>query len=447
MFNAATHTIAPRGLALAFTLIIVAFCCRVDNSLTYMFDLQGAILPFAIALFVGCVVGCIVIAAVPTRQVRSRLIWATIATACCVLGLVGAGLVQVLPPIESALAAGSLLGFGLTVALRQWWSLYATLVPEALLATTCVAFLFASLGWYFLQHVSNFSITCFCLIVCALCSGLLTLLCMLSADKGDEVALSRVPRLTEADVIARPSKTFMGLALAAAIGLWFNFFTLGLTYWPVAAGLSTAQISFKPLPYFIVAAVAFVLVRRAKSRRSGVVSFAHVALPIAAAIVLASPFVQAIFDLDAIPFGSTLTYVGIALFNVLGFVLPLCAIQAPGKSVARAASILVAGCAVSMLAGAVVFQALGHSAQVVSLCIMSAYLAGLVIASIRSSEHRGSVSSQYVDAQVDASQGASDLRNATMSQSSVSQAADSHSAATMSQGSASHSPEGAELPD
>ncbi len=166
----------------------------------------------------------------------------------------------------------------------QWWVLYASLPPAKLLFTTAVSVFLASVLWYVLKQVGTFTVTCFCLVVCALCGGLLCLLTLISTEKAGkgEVPEQPVPSLSDGSRAA-----FRRPAAAAVAGLLFNFFTLGLTFWPAAQGLSTSSASCKPLSYALVLAALIVVVRRSAWR--AVVTFAHVALPIAAAIVLASP--------------------------------------------------------------------------------------------------------------------------------------------------------------
>ena len=386
MSDASPRLIAPRGLALAFALVIAAFCCRADNSLMLMLDMQGVLPPFLGALGAGALLGCLALFAGPVGTRRSRVIWASAGTACIVAGLSVAGFVQTLPA-ACLPAGGALIGFGLALALCQWWAAFAVLPSGALLATASVAFLLASAIWYVLRHVGSFPVTCFCLVVCALCSGLLFLLSLaatendVESDAGD----AREPEPAVPIANARYGK----VAAAAAVGLLFNFFTLGLTYWPVAAGLSTTSVNCKPLSYLLIVVVLALLARRAPFEGRNAVSFAHVALPIAAAIVLASPFVELIVDLGPVPVFTSLTYLGIALFNVLGFALPLSAVREAGRPVMRAAAVYLAACALAVIAGMLVFRALGQSAQVVSLCIMAAYLAGLAIASVRRPYDRG----------------------------------------------------------
>ena len=381
----ALRMIAPRELALSFVLVIVAFCCRVDNAFMMMLDLHGAMPVFLAALCAGVLAGCVGAACRPAGSRRAQMAWIIAGTASSVAGLTVAGFVQALPLLACALPAGALLGFGLACALCQWWVLYASLSPAKLLFTTAVSVFLASVLWYVLKQVGTFPVTCFCLVVCALCGGLLCLLMLISTEKAGEgeVPEQPVPSLSDGSRAA-----FRRPAAAAVAGLLFNFFTLGLTFWPAAAGLSTSSASCKPLSYALVLVALIVVVRRSSSQRRAAVTFAHVALPIAAAIVLASPFVDLVVDLEAVPFSSALTYLGIALFNVLGLALPLCALRRGRRSACRAAAVYLAGCVLALATGMAVFQLLGHDAQVVSLCIMAAYLAALVIVSVRAAGER-----------------------------------------------------------
>ena len=389
MVDALLRLIAPRELALSFVLVLVAFCCRVDNAFMMMLDLHGVVPAFLTSLSAGVLAGCIVTAWRPTRSNRGQMAWISACTASGVAGLTAAGFVHALPSLWCALAAGALLGFGLSCMLCRWWAQYAALSPARLLVTMSVSVLLASVLWYLLKQVGTFPVTCFCLVVCALCGGLLLLVSLAASGKSDEDASCEqgaAPSDEASPVEARAAVRTP--AIAAAVGLLFNFVTLGLTFWPAAAGLSSSSATCKPVSYLLVLAAAVVAALHIPSQRRAVISFSHMALPIAAAIVLASPFVDIIVDTSAIPLYSPITYVGIALFNVLGLALPLCAVARSSRSIARMAAVYLAACALALGAGMAVFRVLGQGAQVVSLCIMAGYLAGLVIVSVRSAAGR-----------------------------------------------------------
>lgn len=394
MVETLLRLIAPRELALSFVLVIVAFCCRVDNAFMMMLDLHGVVPAFLASLFAGTLAGCAATAWRSARSGRSQMAWISACTASGVAGLTAAGFVHALPSLWCALIGGALLGFGLSCLLCRWWAQYAALAPVRLLATMGASALLASVLWYLLKQVGTFPVTCFCLVVCALCGGLLLLVSLAASGKPGEDApceqggsAAGEARSGETDAAVKASvdgrAAFRAPAIAAVIGLLFNFFTLGLTFWPAAAGLSTSSVTCKPISYALVLAAMVVVALRVPSPRRAVISFSHMALPIAAAIVLASPFIEIVVDTGAVPLYSPITYVGIALFNVLGLALPLCAAASDARSNARAAAYLAA-CMLAFGAGMAVFRMLGQGAQVVSLCIMAAYLAGLVIASVRS---------------------------------------------------------------
>lgn len=147
MADALLRLIAPRELALCFVLVVVAFCCRVDNAFMMMLDLQGAMPTFLVALCVGVLAGCLGAACRPARSRRSQMVWISVVTACSIAGLAVAGFVQMLPSLWCALAAGALVGFGLAGALCQWWSIYAPLPPAKLLMTMATSVFLAAVLW------------------------------------------------------------------------------------------------------------------------------------------------------------------------------------------------------------------------------------------------------------------------------------------------------------
>ena len=71
--------------------------------------------------------------------------------------------------------------------LCRWWAQYAALSPARLLVTMSVSVLLASVLWYLLKQVGTFPVTCFCLVVCALCGGLLLLVSLAASGKSEDV--------------------------------------------------------------------------------------------------------------------------------------------------------------------------------------------------------------------------------------------------------------------
>lgn len=430
MWDFLKRTIAPRGLGLAFVLALIPFFCRADNTFLWMFESKGVELPFAIAMCVGALVGAALIAFVNPRSNDHQAAWALVGSVCLFAGIVAAGFVEMLAPLACSLLSGIFVGLGLALSIYQWLIIYAPLRLDTSIVTASIAFLLASALWYVIRHTSTFYIMLFCMAVCIACSGLLCLMFLVVDTQREHLAPEREAELEAAEAAGAPAAAAAAAAsatsadgasadgatpaaaaapfshaessapaateseagetlvprwigVAAAIGLWFNFFTLGLTFYPEEAGVASQAIALKPLPYLIVLVVLFVVTFFVSKRESGYAIFLTTMLAVAAAIMLASPFIE-----GAVDPGSHLmdvAYAGVALFNVLGFALPLRRLKETDRAFSQGAAALVSGSGLSLAIGMLVFQLLGQSGQLVSLCLMTAYLVMLVILSLHSS--------------------------------------------------------------
>ena len=400
------RTIAPRGLGLAFALAIVPFLCRVDNAFMWMLDAQGLVLPFMSSLCLGTLLACLAAALVVPRSDRREGTWTVVACACSVAGLVACGFVEGPAPLACAIGGGALFGFGMALTLRQWWIIYRPLRLDTKLVTTGLALLLASIAWYFMCQESSFYVVCFSLIVCAACAGLLCLLFQVTDTRrerlADEDAEEKAAVAAEAAAAAgapaaEPAQpSLLWIAIAAAGGLCFNFFALGLTFYPEAAGFPNQVAVCKPIPYLIVALAILIGTYLLSGKRIGYATFLAAVLAIAAAIELASPFIEQIVEPGALPM--SFTYTGVALFNALGFALPLHRLREDERRYSRGAALIMAGCALSMGLGCGLFQLLGETTQVIATCILTVYLAALVVAAAQSGVAAATRAEEVIDA-------------------------------------------------
>lgn len=406
MWDFLKRTIAPRGLGLAFVLALIPFFCRADNAFLWMLESKGMEIPFAIAMCAGALVGAALIAFVNPRSNDHQAAWALVGSVCLFAGIVAAGFVEMLAPLACSLLSGIFVGLGLALSIYQWLIIYAPLRLDTSIVTASIAFLLASALWYVIRHTSTFYIMLFCMAVCIACSGLLCLMFLVVDTQREHLAPEREAELEAAEAADAPAaaaapfshaessapavaeseagETLVPrwIGVAAALGLWFNFFTLGLTFYPDEAGVGSQAIALKPLPYLIVLVVLFLVAFFVSKRESGYTIFLTTMLAVAAAIMLASPFIE-----GAVDPGSHLmdvAYAGVALFNVLGFALPLRRLKETDRAFSQGVAALVAGSALCLALGMLVFQLLGQSGQLVSLCLMTAYLVMLVILSLRS---------------------------------------------------------------
>jgi DNA-binding CsgD family transcriptional regulator len=282
---------------------------------------------------------------------------------------------------------------GLIGLLLQWGILFSRFNPGTILITGALSLLLAATGASLLHLIESFAVACFALLVLAIL-GVLPLLV-------DATKVARTRRLNPVDNTKDPverSNAAPTLSLpqafrlgwGALFGLAFNFFTIGLTFWPVTAGLSpSTNLLIKPSAYLIIALVAAVILWR--SFRSGgkvLDLFCRAALPVAAAIMLATPFIDNIFPLDAIPSIASLPFLGIGLFNLIGLYTLLVLARSYRSGIER---LLAGGLIVSFIsmgAGIVVFRALERGAQIVSLCILSLFLVLLVLTALAEAYRR-----------------------------------------------------------
>jgi DNA-binding CsgD family transcriptional regulator/transcription termination factor NusB len=185
-------------------------------------------------------------------------------------------------------------------------------------------------------------------------------------------------------------RAIMVFGWSALVGLLFNFFTLGLTFRPYPAGLTEGPLMPKPIAYLIVAAIVYLAIRIARDPSKVLGMLCRVILPITAAITLASPFLERIIVFSSTPLLSFVPYLGIAPFNVLGVAVVFLILQRAQtvdarlspRLMTRACAVILAACAGSMAAGMAVFRLMGTDAQIVSLCILSAFLVLMTLTAI-----------------------------------------------------------------
>lgn len=376
---------SPVGLALSCVLAAIALCLRSENQLLHLYDLAGVSQVFIYSFLLGVVALCVgvYVSAHDEEQRRWSIAAGLIAGA---LGVAFALFCQVISPVVSAAGSGVFLGFSLACLLRQWGRYYRLLTFFGALLNTTLAFLVASCLWFAIVHAGTPFLFCLGLLVLII-GGSLPLLAR-QIVQADEV---RAGLRTETAV--QPLVTLrqvMRQGWAAVLGLMFNFFTIGLTFFPEEAGLGSVGLSPKPVAYALLALTVWLVLSRAyRGHGGGIVEvFYRALLPIAAAIMLASPFVESVvFPLGSFPF-SVVSYLGIALCNVLGLVVLFWSAKSSEVGFSKIFAAFCASCAVSVAAGMLVFQLLGKSAQVVSLCLLAAYLVAMVLGEIKSSAVR-----------------------------------------------------------
>lgn len=378
--KALARTWSPVSLALSCVLASIALCLHADNILLYAFEKSGAAGPFAASFLGGAAVLCVAVFVSAHDDEKRR--WSI------GVGLVAAGagvgsalLLDVLPVQVVAVCSGVLLGFGLTCLLRQWGRYYRSFTFQGALFGTGLSFLLASVWWIVMMHAGSPFLFCLGLIVLVL-SGSLPLLAS-DIVRADEVREG----FRDGDERWVPSVTIwqvMRQGWAGVAGLMLNFFTIGLTFWPLAAGLAVGlggDIVFKPVPYLVVALAVWRIAVRAKQEMGGLLAlFYRIALPVAAVVMLAAPALAAVLPPALGPLLAMLSYLGVALCNVLGLVILFWSAKSSEVGFSKMFAAFCMSCAVSMGAGMVVFLLVGEDAQMVALWLVVAYLAAMLLA-------------------------------------------------------------------
>ena len=361
--------------ALASALLPAFFYLRAENSLVAPAEAQGTSTVFAVALLATLALAGGMLALRP-RAVESlfrRTATPFVAAALLACGAAAPACLDLPSPDAFTLPALTLAGAVLVAAgtaalvalalerLRHdgFVPLLATVAAAVLGAAAVVAAAFAAAVLLRLPHQCG----------------------------GEPAAAKTPPAVADA-------RTALGRYWGALFGLAFNFFTMGLTFWPSTAGVSSNEsVLVKPGAYAMVLAV--VVVAHLAHRRFGSPhenessgdQLVLVMLPVATAIVLVSPFIDS--TLAGVPFivVNLLPYAGIAALNVLGLAAAVRMAQVTARPVFSVLGWTVLACTASMGVGMALFQLLGQGAQMVSLCVLTLYLVAMLIASIRQTYH------------------------------------------------------------
>lgn len=372
---------SPVGLALSCVLAAIALCLHADNQLLRFFGQHGASGVFVGAFLAGVVALCAaVLVSAHDEEQRRWSIGLGLATGGA--GVVFALFAQVLPASVSAAGSGALLGFGLACLLRQWGRYYRLFSFQGALLNTAVSFLAAACLWLAVAHAGTPFLFCLGLLVLVFCGGL-PLLARQIVHAGEDAPApsSTVEALTKSLATMRQ---VMRLGWAAVAGLLLNFFTIGLAFWPEAARVEAGGFSPKPLAYGVLVIVVWWVVSRAQKPVGGMLeAFYRTSLPVAATIMLASPFVGAALPLSNSLAFSAVSYAAIATCNVLGLVILFWTAKCSEVGFSKVFAAFCASCAAAVAAGMVVFQLLGDAGQTALSCLLAAYLAAMLLGEAR----------------------------------------------------------------
>lgn len=444
-----TKKLSILSLAFGLMLAPLPFLLRTDNVLYAVFEQNSQTLLFVIALAMGALVAAVSIFRTSHHITQRFLVLVAgllVAAGLALVPAVEAGyfLAVVITPVS-----GCILGVALVFLLYRLGVLLSACSPWSIVLPLCSAFLCVSVVWFALKHLQTSLFVCLSLgALCFMGAVLfyfaekrlpsLTLTRVVPASYADaemrknviadgllgsqkskgvvnergagaasgatQVSVRNTARVNdEVSKEHRASGAGAGAGAGASLsgtarnrralayywagfyGIAFNFFTLGLTFWPQNAGLpeNTGALS-KPLAYLIIglSIVAINKITPFVSQREAN-TFYHAALPIGAAIVLASPFLDSLLPTGAFFVISCISYIGIALLNVLGFAASLWAQQLTQRKYADVFLLLVGLCVGAFLAGLAVFYCFGQQAQIISLCVLALFLALMVVTAMK----------------------------------------------------------------
>lgn len=308
-----------------------------------------------------------------------------VAMACSVLGAASVFLVFVTPPI-SAVCCGLFLGVGFACSLEVWLTRLSAFSWKEILVALAFSLLVASLLWLLSTAMA------LPLVRCIFFAAIILLACATLLIKPATTETDSVPSQTSNEIFPSPqtqdAKSLLEQSWAAFTLFIFNFFTLGLTYFPENAGIDQVGSPHKIAAYIIICAILLIIMRLIAQkpfetqRILGILY--HVSLPIAAAIMLVTPFLDNMMPEVARDLMGTVSYLGIAWGNVFGLAIFAFLAKQSLASSQKFSGALLLGCTLGFFAGLITFSFLGRSAQVVSLCVLAVYLTALVISELLS---------------------------------------------------------------
>lgn len=355
-----------------------SLCLHADNLLLGAYALEGVSSLFIHSFLAGVVLLCLAVY-VSAHDGEKRRWSIGVGFIAAEIGVVCAMLYQVLPVEVSAAGAGLFLGFGLTCLLRQWGRYYRSFSYQGALLNTMVAFLVASCWWFAVSHAGTPFLFCLGMLVLVSCGALPLLASQIV--QADEIKAGM-----RSAVAVKPLETMrqvMRKGWAAVVGLMFNFFTIGLTFWSERVDVGQGDAVFRPIAYLLIAVVVWWVVAHAYRATGGVLqAFYRISLPVAAASMLACPLVNAAGTMTgSMPF-SVASYLGVALMNVLGLVVLLWMAKSSDVGFSKVFAAFCASCAASVAAGMVAFRLFGPHAQLLWMSLLATYLVAMVLGEV-----------------------------------------------------------------
>jgi DNA-binding CsgD family transcriptional regulator len=403
------RTLSVPALASCTVLALCSVVLRADNAFYRHLESLGAVNFFLWSMLAGAAAICLLLIGplkLTSIQPRTARPAAALGLAFSVAGLA----LSLFAPhaLIAGVAGGLLLGGGLVTLLAEWLlHLPAAAAGDdgSLLLINMLTLLAASLLWAVFIFFGNPTISAagaFTLVIIGslplllpgkreaektLPDGVPTTAADAAANAVPVVAADHptAPKVALSAVAPLPLKQVVAQSWGAVFGLMFNLFTLGLTFRPDAAGMGVASFSFKPVAYLIIlTALLIITVLRPQPVGSSAAPtlLSRTLLPIGAAIMLASPFMDGLVPLNALPGLGSLPYVGVGLLYLVGLNTVAALVRLGRAQALPLVAATLFFCSASMAAGVIVFSLLGKNAQVFSLCLLSLFFAALVITAL-----------------------------------------------------------------
>jgi len=394
--------ISPLALAFSMMLVSFPFLFRADNSFITLFEAHNTTVLFLVFLLCSSLLAAGFVTIRTSLRHPSTIVVISGGLLLAVGELSAIALSSTpLHAVAQSCLAGFLVGLGFILLLHQWCLFLISLSQWGVILNISVVLLATSLISSVLRFLDSPALLCLALALLALVNSLLLALyyrkrhislksvALVGKDSAHQKNSSqkRGRQAGKSKTSGTSLNTVKELFLyvwSGCFGIFFIFFTMGLTFWPETAGLSPGGINFvKPAAYCIVFFPLILLWIKAKADAppQPVLEFYYRAvLPIGAAIVLISPFLHNFLPDSFMVLVPLFSYIGIALLYVMGFVIALWAEQCSGRPFTWLFFAMILGLFVSFTAGLLVFRLLELQAQFVSLSLLSLYLACMVFA-------------------------------------------------------------------
>lgn len=391
------------SLCLRSSLGIVPLFVAANYTFVFVTCFAGAVLVIGIGYLLSSTVKTLI-----NRFRAVANLSTVVAISCSLLAAISTFLVLA-QPLLAAILFGIFFGIGFACSLEVWLTRFSAFSWGEIILGIALSLLVASIIWMLSSvMVSPLTQCIFCAIIMLFSSAFLLIKPTTIEQQNpsdDMLPISgsvSAATVTSTDVDAahfdrtpNSTPTGMGQLLKQSWGafvlLVFNLFTLGLTFLPVSAGVehsgvSQSGVSQKILAYLIIVAIVWLIMRRITrypSETQRILGMLyHLSLPVAAAIMLVTPFLDNLMLSTPGSLLGILSYLGIAWGNMLGLAVFAFLIKYQRTRAPKLCGLLLVGCALGFCAGTTIFAALGTGGQVVSLCVLAVYLTALVISEL-----------------------------------------------------------------